>query len=212
MFTKTKKYKQAVASRHCYHEMRNEMKKKWIENLRKTTILVRKKQKKTCTDNKSIKKTLHLTPYFTSPPPDVALPSFFIAKKPHLLSSDPLRPPFCPLLLLTDPHNIQFNIKKALLQSPFYCKFWIDSRFRVSPVKFRLKIGSMSDKKHRGPTGLFCWKTNSVCVGKKIEEWKVFLSNWIVCLSELRRKQKNYLRIETKVKCRSLWKKKSYYY
>ena len=42
---------------------------------------------------------------------------------------------------------------------------------------------------------------------KKNEEWKVFLSNWIVCLSELRRKQKNYLRIETKVKCRSLWKK-----
>lgn len=27
MFTTTKKYKQAVASRHCYHEMRNEMKK-----------------------------------------------------------------------------------------------------------------------------------------------------------------------------------------
>jgi len=144
--------------------------KKWIENLRKTTILVRKKQKKTCTDNKSIKKTLHLTPYFTSPPPNVALPSFFIAKKPHLLFSDPLRPPFWPLLLLTDPHNIQFNIKKALLQSPFYCKFWIDSRFRASPVKFRLKIGSTSDKKHRGPTGLFCWKTNSVCVGKK---WRV---------------------------------------
>ena len=182
--------------------------KKWIENLRKTTILVRKKQKKTCTDNKSIKKTLHLTPYFTSPPPDVALPSFFIAKKPHLLSSDPLRPPFCPLLLLTDPHNIQFNIKKHSSNPSFYCKFWIDSRFRVSPVKFRLKIGSMSDKKHRGPTGLFCRKTNSVCVGKKIEEWKVFLSNWIVCLSELRRKQKKLSTYRNKSQVSIAMKKK----
>jgi len=64
MFTKTKKYKQAVASRHCYHEMRNEMKKNEI--LRKTTILVRKNKKTALTTSQLKNFTPHTIFHFTA--------------------------------------------------------------------------------------------------------------------------------------------------
>lgn len=107
-------------------------KKKWIENLRKTTILVRKNKKTALTTSQLKNFTPHTIFHFTAAWCRIAI--FFHRKK---TSSSFLRPHaplplFAPFYFLLTPSKSNLTKKKSLLQSPFYCKFWIDSRFRVS--------------------------------------------------------------------------------